>query len=220
MIERPELWTVAVNGNIVSPEKGKCWVDKDFPVFEIGDYLQPGENQITLTAEKMSVFAEIMPVYILGDFSLIPLKSGFEIDNPKTIGTGSWINAGMPFYSQQVSYSQKFNIENNKSGFSVSLKKWAGTICDVFVNGEKAGVIAFPPYKLDISRFIKPGENNVEIAVTGSLKNTFGYFYRPNDKWIHGPKDWNYAPDHQPGIDGMYLMDYGLYEPFVLNKEE
>ncbi len=221
VIERPGLWTIKINGNMVTPLKDQYWIDKDFPVFKIGNYLHPGGNQITLTADRMSVFAEIMPVYILGNFSLVPPGSGFEIDSPKVIKTGSWINAGMPFYSQKVAYTRKFNIENNRSCFSVSLNNWKGTICEVLVNGEKAGLIAFPPYKLDITKYIKQGENTIEVNVTGSLKNTFGYFYRPNNKWIHGPHDWNYAPGRQPGINGMFLMDYGLYEPFdLLSRKE
>ncbi|MDX9880434.1 MAG: glycosyl hydrolase [Prolixibacteraceae bacterium] len=216
VVERPELWTVKVNGNVVSPKPGQYWIDKDFPVFEMGIYLHPGANEITLTASRMSVFAELMPVYILGDFSLIPLAAGFEIDNPKPVQPGSWIQSGMPFYSQKVAYTKKFIIENNQAEFVVGLNEWKGTICEVVVNGEKAGVIAWPPYRLDVSKWMKQGENTVTVNVTGSLKNTFGYFYRPNTKWIHGPGEWNFAPDRQPALSGMYLMDYGLYGPFDL----
>ncbi|HBL77207.1 MAG: hypothetical protein A2W90_14865 [Bacteroidetes bacterium GWF2_42_66] len=216
VVERPNLWTVKVNENVVSPVQGQHWIDKDFPVFEIGNYLHTGANTISLTASRMSIFAEVMPVYILGNFSLNPLTAGFEIDNPKPLQSGSWIDAGMPFYSQKVAYSQKFNIENNQSEFTVQLNEWKGTICEVMVNGEKAGVIAWPPYQLDISKLMKQGENTVTVNVTGSLKNTFGYFYRPNSGWIHGPTAWNFAPDQQPALSGMYMVDYGLYEPFDL----
>ncbi len=218
VVERPNLWTIKVNGNVVTPEKGQYWIDKDFPVFEIGNYLHTGANTISLTAARMSVLAEVMPVYILGNFSLNPLKAGFEIDNSKPLQTGSWINSGMPFYSQKVAYTQKFNIENNQSEFSVQLNEWKGTICEVLVNGEKAGVIAWPPYQLDISKLVKSGENTVTVNVIGSLKNTFGYFYRPNTKALHGPGEWNYAAEQQPALSGMYLMDYGLYGPFDLLK--
>lgn len=217
VIERPELWTVSINGQQVQPEKGKFWVDHHFPVFEIGKQVQRGENTISLKASRMSVFAEVMPVYILGDFALNPLRAGFEIDNPKSIETGSWIKAGMPYYSQKVSYIQAFMAEEGVS-YSVKLKEWNGTISEVLVNGEKAGVIAFPPYELSVSDFVKTGENKIEIVVCGSLKNTFGYFYRSNNKWIHGPGDWNYAPDKQPGLDGMFLMDYGLNQSFDIIK--
>ena len=219
VVERPELWTVSVNGSSVFPEKNKFWIDRNFPVFEIDKQVQKGENAITLSAPKMSVFAEVMPVYILGDFSLKPLAQGFEIDNPEPVKTGSWIDAGMPYYSQKVSYTQTFQAEEGVA-YSVKLNEWNGIISEVMVNGKKAGVIAFPPYELEVTDFIKTGENKIEVIVCGSLKNTFGYFYRPNTKWIHGPGDWNYAPDQQPGLDRMYLVEYGLNGAFDLLRRQ
>ncbi len=216
VVEHPELWSVSVNGNLVVPEKGKFWVDRHFPVFKIGNLVKKGKNTIRLKAPRMSVFAEVMPVYILGDFSLSPLVAGFEIEGTKPIGTKNWVDAGLPYYSQKVSYAQKFN--GQKGGdYIVSLPKWKGTVCDVLVNGKKAGIIAFPPYQLDISDLVKTGENTVEVQVTGSLKNTFGYFYRHNDKLIHGPHDWNYAPEGQQALGGMYLEYYGLLGPFEVS---
>lgn len=60
----------------------------------------------------------------------------------------------------------------------------------------------------------KGKELGMEIHITGSLKNTFGYFYEPNDRVLHGPHVWNLAPEKKPGLDGMYLMDYGLFDAF------
>jgi hypothetical protein len=50
----------------------------------------------------------------------------------------------------------------------------------------------------------------------GSLKNTFGYFYKNNNRWINGPGDWDTAPAKTAGIDEYFFMDYGLMEPFSL----
>jgi len=54
------------------------------------------------------------------------------------------------------------------------------------------------------------------VKVTGSLKNTFGFFYQNNDNWIFGPHSWNYAPEKAPAGADYFLMDYGLMEPFEL----
>jgi hypothetical protein len=219
VVEHPELWTVSVNGNMVQPKQDAFWIDHHFPVYNIGEYVQRGENTIEVRASRMSIFAEAMPVYVLGDFSLSPLATGFEINNPQTIEPGSWINAGLPYYSQKVAYSQKFKA-HDRGSYSISLGQWNGTVCDVIVNGTKAGIIAFPPYSLDITPFVKGGENEVEIQVTGSLKNTFGYFYQSNKKWIHGPGEWKYAPDAPQNLSAMFLMNYGLFEPFHVLQTE
>ena len=41
--------------------------------------VQAGENVVVLTAEKMTIFHEIMPAWVVGDFSLEPAKQGFVI---------------------------------------------------------------------------------------------------------------------------------------------
>jgi hypothetical protein len=63
---------------------------------------------------------------------------------------------------------------------------------------------------------LKEGENEITVKVTGSLKNTFGFFYQNNDNWIFGPHSWNFAPEKQPAASEYFLMDYGLMGPFEL----
>jgi len=104
--------------------------------------------------------------------------------------------------------------------YKVRLGEWNGSVSEVRVNGEKAGLIAWPPYELDVTSFLKDGENEVEVEVTGSLKNTFGHFYSDNDSWIFGPHTWNNAPEKIPSASEYFLMDYGLFEPFVLTEME
>jgi len=218
VVERPELWTVSINDSLIEKEDGEHWIDVDYPVYNIGQLLRPGRNTITLKAKRMSIFAEVMPVYILGDFIVKPRKTGFEIANGSLSALGSWKDAGYPFYSDKVSYSQKYIIEKGKAIFKVKLSGWNGTIAEVQVNNQKAGIIAWPPEELDITQMLREGENEVSLHIVGSLKNTFGYFYEDNNKWINGPHDWNRAPENQPGIDKYYLMDYGLFSPFGLWK--
>jgi len=218
VVERPELWTVSINDSLVEKEEGKYWIDVDYPVYNIGHLLKPGRNTITLRAKRMSIFAEIMPVYILGNFVVKPRNRGFEIANGSLSTLGSWKDAGYPFYSDKVSYSQEYNVEKGKAIFKVKLSGWSGTVAEVTVNNKNAGIIAWPPEELDITRLLTEGKNEISVRVVGSLKNTFGYFYEDNNVWINGPHDWNEAPENQPGIDEYYLMDYGLFSPFGLWK--
>lgn len=215
VVERPELWDVFIN-DIKVVRSDKWWIDREFFKFPIGDKVQKGLNTLTLKAPKMSVHAELMPVYIVGDFVLNPLKQGFEISTGKLSKLGSWKSMGYPFYTQKVSYSENFVVAKSGAQFKVKLNKWKGIIAEIVVNQKKVGVIAFPPYELNISQFINDGKNEVSVKVIGSLKNTFGYFYKDNRSWINGPGDWDTAPPKLPGIEQYFLMDYGLEEPFSL----
>jgi len=94
--------------------------------------------------------------------------------------------------------------------------KWNGTVAEVLVNNQKAGIIAWEPEELDITELLSEGENEITVRVVGSLKNTFGEFYREEKSWIYGPHGWNNAPEHQPGFEQYFLNDYGLFKPFEL----
>jgi hypothetical protein len=217
VVERPELWNVYLNGELIN-KSGEWWIDRQFYRFSIGDKVRGGENTITLKADKMSVHAEIMPVYIVGNFSLNPLKKGFEISNEKLSDLGSWKDQGYPFYSQKVSYKQTYVIQKMNSDYLLKLNKWNGTVAEVKVNGRDAGFIAWEPYQLNISSFLKEGNNEIEVIVVGSLKNSFGYFYANNKASINGPWSWGFAPKEIPSLSQYYLMNYGLFEPFSLSE--
>ena len=215
VVERPELWDVLINGEKVE-KSDEWWIDREFFKFPIGNKVRKGPNLLTLRAPKMSVYAELMPAYIVGDFVLNPLKQGFEISSGTLSALGPWKSMGYPFYSQKVTYTQNFEIARNRDEYKIKLNKWSGVLCEVYVNKKQVGIIAYPPYELNISKHIIKGNNEISVNVIGSLKNTFGYFYKDSHRWIDGPGDWDTAPDKIPGIGQYFLMDYGLYEPFSL----
>jgi len=217
VVERPELWTVSINGNEVSKTEGSYWIDKSFPEFAVGQFLKPGKNTLRLKAPRMHVLAEVMPVYFIGDFLVKPAKQGFEITDGNISTLGSWREAGLPFYSQKVAYSQTFKVTKaDGTAFKVKLSKWNGSVAEVLVNGQPTGLIAWQPNELDVTSLLKDGDNEITVKVVGSLKNTFGYFFKEADKWIYGPHEWNYAPEKAPDASGYFLMDYGMMEPFGL----
>ena len=216
VVEGHELWDVYINGHLVQKEQGSYWIDREFNYFPVGHYLKNGSNTLTIKAPKMSLYAELMPVYLTGPFLLRPLGKGFEITGGTLDSLGPWKDQGYYFYSQKVSYSRQFYIEESDREYAVQLKEWNGTTAEVYVNGGKAGQICWSPYELNIGHLVKEGDNEITIKVVGSLKNTFGHFYKTRSSWISGPGDWNLAPEEIPSVDQYSLMDYGLYEPFEL----
>ncbi|HLN54864.1 MAG TPA: glycosyl hydrolase [Bacteroidales bacterium] len=216
VIERPMLWKVSVNGNEVSAEEGKWWLDRSFAVFSIGKLVRQGMNSITLTTSPMKVHAEIEPVYVLGNFSVIPAEKGWCLSAPQKEYTAvSWKNQGLPYYSWGMTYSKEFNIENSDGKWLVDAGSWNGTVAEVIVNGNKAGLIAFPPYQADISGLIKPGMNKVEIKVIGSLKNLMGPHYNNPAPGLTSPGSWRNVKS-QPSGKEYQMIDYGLFGEFKL----
>jgi len=217
VVERPEMWKVLINGHEVSPLANTYWIDKKFPQYAVGEYLKSGDNTLTIKAPRMNILAEVTPIYLLGDFLVKPATRGWEITGGDFNTLGSWRELGLPFYSQKVTYSQNYKV-NKADGklFLLKLRQWKGTVAEVLVNGQQVGLIAWQPYQLDVTSLLKDGDNEITVKVVGSLKNTFGYFYKPADKWIYGPHEWNYAPEKFPAASEYYLQDLGLMEPFSL----
>ena len=216
VIERPHLWKATCNGKDITPEPEQWWLDRSFRVFRIGDLVKEGSNEITLSVSPMKVHAEIEPVYIIGDFSVEPDIKGWIITPPrKELQPGWWLNQGMPFYSWSVSYSMEYNISSPVGKYILNMPEWKGTIAEAYVNGRKAGIIAFPPYQQDITGFITAGINKIELRIIGSLKNLQGPHHSNPPAGISSPWSWRNVKKYPSGKE-YKLFDYGLNGSFVL----
>ncbi len=147
---------------------------------------------------------------------MIPAEKGWTIGPPAVnLTTGSWKDLGMPFYSWGVNYSREFTIEKPEGKYLISLNKWKGTIAEVYVNGQKATSIAFPPYESDVSGLLKEGNNKIDIKVVGSLKNLLGPHFNNPAPGLVSPWLWRNVRSYPPGKD-YQILDYGLFEEFTL----
>ena len=215
--ERPEIFTVKINGQPLTAIPNQWWLDKSFGVYAIGGHVKKGMNTVELSVNPMNIFAEIEPIYIIGDFAVVPERVGWSISAPtgKNLTFGSWKEQQLPFYSWGVKYSQTYNLDVLSESYCVELGKWTGTVSEVYVNGEKAGWIGFDPYRLDITSFLKEGENRIDVVVIGSLKNLLGPHYRNPDSGLVTPWHWKGVNQKIPGLE-YQMIDYGLMEEFRL----
>ena len=217
VVERPGLWHVLINDKPVFPITGKWWLDREFKVFEIWRYLKVGQNKVALVADKMTVHSEIEPVYILGNFSLAPAEKGWLIQPPVPLSIGSWKEQGIPMYGQEVSYTKKITVPvKSKEQYQVQLGKWEGTVAAVFVNNQLAGVIGYPPYNCNITSFLKPGNNTVEVRVVGSLKNLLGPHHNNPKPGLASPWHWRNIKGYPSGKD-YNIYNYGLFEDYQIS---
>ena len=211
--EQPDIWKVKINGVPVSAINGEYWLDSRFGVYNIGNHTKKGVNVVELSVQPMSIYAEIAPVFVLGDFALEPAPTGWIMRAPvNKFTTGSWKNQGQPYYSWDVAYSKNYQVDDISKRYALKLNNWNGTVAEVYVNDTKVGIIAYKPYEFDLSPFFKKGNNKVEVRVIGSLKNLFGPHYS-RDRGIAGPWHWNGVHKQAPG-SSYNLFNYGLMEDF------
>ncbi len=110
VIERPDLYSVTCNGKPVKATPGDWWLDKSFGRIELAGAAKPGANVVTIKAKPFTIYHELEPAYVLGDFSLKPVGSGFVIIPPEPLtlipqteahGTAPdgtmWLSAGVGY---------------------------------------------------------------------------------------------------------------------------
>lgn len=214
--ERPRIFKVSVNGKAVSALPGQWWLDHTFAVYDIGKLSHIGVNSIMLTVSPMSIYAEVEPVYVVGNFTVKQAEKGFELGPLTEMGLGSWKQQGFPFYPGKVSYTRKFNLDHVPVAGKIVLDKWSGVLAEVRVNGRDAGQIIEKPWEKDITGFLVKGDNEVVVTVCGSLKNLLGPLHNVSQRGIVTPWSFKYAPPIQPPGKDYDQLDYGLVDDVAL----
>lgn len=223
VVESADRYTIECNGKPVKPADGNHWLDPAFRVIDIAGAATTGDNALTLRAKPLTIYHELEPAYILGEFILRPTDSGFVIvaaDASLPDPVARWNVSGLPLYGHDVAYSQTFSVENGSGPHRVELPSWHGSVARVRVNGTLAGYVGWPPYALDVSRHIRPGDNVIEVIISGTLKNSLGPHHCGELRGIAGPGHFSRGPKTGPPPGASYdTIGYGLFAPFVLSRQ-
>jgi hypothetical protein len=217
VMERPDLYTITCNGRPAGQAKGEWWLDRSFGRIDIAAAARVGENEIVAKASPFTIYHELEPAYLLGDFMLDPAASGFVVAGDGPLRLGAWNAQGHPFYSEGVSYTESFKIEKPAGEYRVQLKRWYGSVARVSVNGRAAGEIFSSPWTLDVTSLVRPGKNVIEVRVIGTLKNTLGPHHGKPDLGTAWPAMFQKGPSPGPPPGSDYsTVGYGLFEPFTV----
>jgi hypothetical protein len=81
---------------------------------------------------------------------------------------------GIKYFSGTVSYVKTFNVPAEFVGSGRRLMLDLGVvreIAQVLVNGKELGVLWWPPFRLDVTDAVRPGDNQLEVRVTNLWVN-------------------------------------------------
>jgi hypothetical protein len=220
IVERPDVWQVSLNGQTLSEWTTDTLLDHRCGVFSLSEAVKPGENRLTLHLERMNIMAELAPVIITGHFALRSLQRGFALTAATApLSLGSWAEQGYPMYAWGVGYSTSYDIEKmGARAYLLQMKHWNGTLAQVFVNGQRAGILMGQADQMDLTPWLKNGENTVEVRIFGSLKNLYGPHYGPATG-LMSPWSWAGITEQRPG-SAYEVIPYGLMQPFEIVETE
>lgn len=118
-------------------------------------------------------------------------------------------NNAVKHYSGTTTYSKTFNLDHKGNVTMLDLGTLAN-IAELWCNGKKVGVKWAPPFEFDVSKYVKKGENKIEIMVTNTWRNQLIF---DNSRSKNNMKTWTTNPPKKNEIE---LEDSGLIGPVVL----
>ena len=83
-------------------------------------------------------------------------------------------DSGIRYFSGTALYTKKFNLPTSSIGQGKRIVLDLGQvkeIAEVSVNGQSLGIYWKPPFRLDITRAVKQGENRLDVRVTNLWPN-------------------------------------------------
>lgn len=84
---------------------------------------------------------------------------------------------------------------------------------EIFVNGQSAGVLWRPPYRLDVSRLVRPGSNELRIQVGNTAINELAGRALPDYRLLWDRYGMRFVPQ---GMEDLHPLPSGLLGPVTL----
>ena len=215
-IERPWLYQISLNGHELPQTSARPWFDEHMREFPTRGHLVAGENILSLTAKPFNILCEIMPIYLMGDFSAEPIGRGFTAGGPAALSLGEWQPKGIPFYPGWTRYRYSFTLAK-PAGIQIQIPHWQGSAARAQLDGKMLGAILHPPYTLDVTETIPAGQHQLDIKICGNMQNMMGPFH---SEGLAGHWTWERSPAHQPAGADYRFEPTGLLAPPIVRQQQ
>jgi hypothetical protein len=221
-IERPETFSLRVNGTAVSQEtESGWWCDKALRRIPIDPaLLRVGANEIALTCRYDENHSGLELVYLLGSFGVAVRGAEAVMTRaPKRLRVGDWVKQGLAFYAGHVTYEKTIRPRLRKGErLFVRAPEYRGIALRVLVNGRVAGLAPWEPNEVEITPFLNGGAVRLGIQVLGHRRNSHGpLHHRP--KWPRWTGPDEFKSRGRKWADGYQLVPCGLMrEPELVVK--
>lgn len=175
VIEKADEFTVKLNGNPCAYTEG-YFIDHKMNRFLLPD-MKAGVQRLTVSG-KYRHEIELEDIYIIGDFA---------VDNSRNICResgklhfGDWCFQGYAHYPGGIVYEFDFPCEMLKDQkYILKMGEYRATLGIVRLNGETAGyLVGNTVDSLELTKYMKMGNNHLEIEIAGSPRNMFGPFHQ------------------------------------------
>lgn len=152
---------------------------------------------------KLTYDVEIEPIYVIGDFSVkcdgtfigldknaCRYNGGFIIEKPRdTISLSNIEKQGYPFFAGSITLEKIFDVDS--TDYEIAFAKKGVNAVKVKVNDGEEKTIMWEPLSADISKYLKKGQNKVEITLVNNLRNLLGpHHLAEGESYAVGPNSF------------------------------
>jgi hypothetical protein len=139
---------------------------------------------------------EIEPIYLVGDFGAKISRRRWVDDRiytvrsqptvvakPKTVDSEQLDKCGYSEFAGTLEISKTFTLAKGETNRYINLNGYGISTVSVTVNGQDVCVKMFPPYKIDVSEYLKVGKNEITLKISNNLRNMQGPLHKVNVGW-------------------------------------
>jgi hypothetical protein len=182
-------WRVLINGEPATASPVRSTIDSQMQALDITPHVRIGVNTVAVRLVLTKGTDGLLDlVKITGNFSIECAQDGrARIGEAKRVADPlSWTEQGYPWYSGRGLYQYGFSLPESFSGQRVHLDAdIVDDTAEFVLNGERVGVRLWPPYEIEVTDHLRPGQNMLEIRVANTLINQLEAVQRPSG--LSGP---------------------------------
>lgn len=182
-------WEIVLDGGPIAGWERQATYDRWTLLAPLRE-LEPGWHvlEVRLLADQ-STHGLTDFVRLTGDFSVGRFEAEYPVlaTPPESVDAHDWSRSGICHFSGTLSYRTAFENPSTTWNFATlivdrPLPGHAG----VWINGQEAGSLAWAPWRLDVSKFLQSGSNEVVLKVANSLANLI--YGRPEPSGLRGAR--------------------------------
>ena len=176
-------WQVFVNGEPVTAPPVRSEIDSQMQALEITQLVEQGENVIAVRLTVTKATDGLLDlVKLLGDFAVERADGEERIVAPHgALQAASWVEQGYPYYSGRGLYRRRFALPDDFLGQRIFLEpEMRDDTLEVLINGQRAGVRLWQPYEVEVTDYLMPGDNMLELRVANTPINLLEAVPRPS----------------------------------------
>ncbi|MCR5457815.1 MAG: hypothetical protein K6F14_07035 [Clostridiales bacterium] len=215
-LESIDYATVTFNGEKVDMTQTGYYVDEEAIRKIRLPEIKAGDNELVVEY-RYGLVTQIEAMFVLGDFGVNSFGA-YNVIVPKheKLAYDDICSQGLPFYGGNIIYKTKFTGGGHKM---VRINKYRGAVLRVTVDREDKGLIAYPPYIIDLGE-LGEGEHSLEVTFYGNRFNTFGAIHNANQEgFLSAPGSWR-SSFRSTGYSRAYLKKKTglLVEPQIFTE--